>query len=115
MNGAINNSNEESFKMQNINRRFDFIVSCLISIIDLSFIILGVSLVRKDLLIAVSFLVVYTYKQKLFSLLRFSAQMLELCKKFNVACNRVFDILDGDAFEKEEFGDKHLERAIRNY
>ena len=94
----------KNYDMQKVNFTYSLGINTTSSIINFIFIVLGIILINNNTLTISSFLVIYLYKDRVQGLLRYIALVLELMKRFNLSCDRVFDIIDNNKFKKEEFG-----------
>ena len=111
MNYRIKDFNEKRIRMQNVSwnyRVFSFWftdISFLLLIILLAFLI-------KDKVISVSIaMVLYNYVGNVGGSTYLLGDLLEYIKDFNLSCERVKEIIDGDKFKKEQFGEKHLDKV----
>ena len=111
MNYRIKDFNEKRIRMQNVSwnyRVFSFWftdISFLLLIILLAFLI-------KDKVISISIaMVLYNYVGNVGGSTYLLGDLLEYIKDFNLSCERVKEIIDGDKFKKEQFGEKHLDKV----
>lgn len=111
MNYRIKDFNEKRIRMQNISwnyRVFSFLftdISFLLLIILLAFLI-------KDKVISISIaMVLYNYVGNVGGSTYLLGDLLEYIKDFNLSCERVREVIDGDKFKKEQFGEKHLDKV----
>lgn len=98
---------DKNYDMQKINFSYNFWIGVCRSVISFLFIFLGVVLINNNTLSISAFLVIFLYKDRVQGLLRYITFVIELLKKFNISCDRVFDIIDDEKFKKEEFGTYH--------
>ena len=103
-------SNNENYKMQKVNAKYNIITASVKDFSNLFLIFLGIFLCLNNYLSISDFVIVYMYKDRLLELLRYWSFLIELAKKFNVAATRVFEVIDSDKFKKENFGDKILDK-----
>lgn len=94
----------KNYDMQKVNFTYSLGINTASSIINFIFIVLGIILINNKTLTISSFLVIYLYKDRVQGLLRYIALVIELMKRFNLSCDRVFDIIENNKFKKEEFG-----------
>lgn len=94
----------KNYDMQKVNFSYSLGINVVSSVMNFIFIVLGVVLINGKTLTISSFLVIYLYKDRVQGLLRYIALVIELMKRFNLSCDRVFDIIDNDKFKKEKFG-----------
>ena len=111
MNYRIKDFNEKRIRMQNVSwnyRVFSFWftdISFLLLIILLAFLI-------KDKVISISIaMVLYNYVGNIGGSTYLLGDLLEYIKDFNLSCERVREVIDGDKFKKEQFGEKHLDKV----
>lgn len=103
-------TNEERYKMSNIDRIYTLISGSIQDILTLGFILLGIKLVFEGSLTIENFVILYMYQSRVYNLLNFTTKMLEHLRNFNLSASRVFEILDGSTFKKESFGNISLEK-----
>ena len=97
-------ANEERYKMDSVDRRLSIMTGSAEDIFTLGFILFGIKLIFSGSLTIENFVILYMYQSKIYNLLRFTTNMMEYFKDFNLSASRVFEILDGNTFKKEEFG-----------
>lgn len=105
----IESSNEE-VKMLNIRRIYQYFENNLRSLSDLVFIIIGCFLYEKSLLTIPTFVIVYNYQSKIRNLLMGVVQISEFNKKFIVASDRIYEVIEDEKFAKERFGDLEIKK-----
>lgn len=103
INKIIESSNEE-VKMLNIRRIYQYFEDNLRAVSDLLFIIIGCILYDKALLTIPTFVIIYNYQSKIKSLLIGVVQLSEYNKKFVVASDRIYEVIENEKFSKEKFG-----------
>ena len=108
-------ANEESIRLTEYNSKMWLIGDTVSEIMDFGFYLLGVILVKNDLLLASNFLVLYMYKSNIRFWFGFLTQLVDVIKSFNFSANRVFEIIDGNKFSKEKFGKKVIKRILGNF
>lgn len=105
---------KEELKFQKINSTYMYYERNTRAFFDLIFLIFGCILCENNLLNVPTFIIVYNYQNKIKNLLLGVSNLLEYNKKFEVASNRVFEIIDDDRFKKEQFGTKKVEKIDGN-
>lgn len=103
-------SNNEKYKMQKVNAKYNLITGSVKDISKLLLIVLGIYLCLNNQLTTANFVIIYMYKDRLLELLRYCSFLIELTKKFNVAATRVFEVIDDEKFKKEIFGNKVIDK-----
>lgn len=106
----VKESAEEEMKMQNVNRIYMYLYNNVQAVCDLFFIILGCVLYEHSLLTIPTFVVIYNYQSKIKNLLTGVAQLSEYNKKFVVASDRIFEIIEDEKFRKEKFGKEKVKK-----
>lgn len=102
-NKIIESSNEE-VKMLNIRKIYQYFENNLRAISDLMFIIIGCILYNETLLTIPTFVIIYNYQSKIKNLLTGVVQLSEYNKKFVVASDRIYEVIEDEKFDKEKFG-----------
>lgn len=105
----IESSNEE-VKMLNIRRIYQYFESNLRSLTDFIFIIIGCVLYQHSLLTIPTFIIIYNYQPKIRNLLMGVVQISEFNKKFIVASDRIYEVIEDETFAKEKFGDLDIKK-----
>jgi ABC-type multidrug transport system fused ATPase/permease subunit len=111
----LRESNKERYLMSKITNKYNFLIGSIKDLLSLGFIIISVFLVNQSLLAIPNFVILYMYQSKVYNLLNSFSQLLETIKKFNLSSKRVFEIIEGDIYSKEIFGDKKLKRIEGNF
>jgi len=106
----LRKSNQERYAMMAISVKYDFITGSIQDALAFVFIVMGIWFVNANLLTIPSFVVLYMYQGRVYNVLSIFAQVLEVTKRFNLSAGRVFEIIDGIDYKKEEFGKKHLKK-----
>lgn len=108
--------NQKRFEMSKINAIYTYTIETLRILFELILIILLVILVEKEILTMALAIALFNYKSNIMTvIIERVAQLLDLTKDFNISCDRVFSILENKTFEKETFGNKHLDRVSGNF
>lgn len=97
---------EFRYNMFFIVRIYRLIYNNLRDILDFAYIILVIFLVRKELLIIPTAIVLFNYRNQVIYTLDYVGMLMEYIKDFNLSANRVFQIIESD--QKEKFGTKHI-------
>ena len=109
MGERINSSIDLRFSIDKISRNYGTIANTTKELTSLGLVLLLIFMLSKGYLIAATALIIYNYYGRISSFTRFLGDFSERIKDFNLSCNRVFEIVDSDVFEKEKFGKKHLD------
>lgn len=100
----------EQVHIMNIKRFFGCMGNEVRALSDLGLIILGCYLYKHSLLTLPTFLIIYNYQSKICNLLNGVAQLSEYNKKFMIASNRVYEVIEDDKFKKEKFGNVEIKK-----
>jgi ABC-type multidrug transport system fused ATPase/permease subunit len=109
---SLNHANWYMFK---INRIYNLIIGNIRDILDFTFILLSIFLIKQNSLSIAACLVVFSYQSNILSLTNDIDQLQQVIKKFNLSAERVFEIIDSKTVEKEKFGSKHLKKVQGNF
>lgn len=88
----------------NIRRLYSYVENNVRALTDLGLILVGCLLYNKSLLSIPNFIIIYNYQTKVKNLLIEIVKIAEYNKKFNMAANRIHEIIESDKFSKEQFG-----------
>ncbi len=105
----IETSKKETTIM-NIRRRYLHCENFFKSFSDFVLIVIGCLLYKKSLLTIPTFIIIYNYQPKIKNLLNGVVQILEYNKRFILAADRIFEIIENNTFKKEKFGKKHIDK-----
>jgi ABC-type multidrug transport system fused ATPase/permease subunit len=111
----LRESNKERYSMTEVVRKYGFIIGSIRDLLALSFIVLGIFLVNNKMLTISSFVILYMYQSRVYGILSIASRLLEKFKDFNLASKRVFEIIDGELYTKEKFGNKKIKKVVGNF
>ena len=98
----------------NLNNAYNKISWVLMAVYNFLFVILVLYFMKfKGLDISLAILA-YNYSPKIVNYNQFMARFISYIKDFDLSCERVFSIYDGDDFEKETWGNKSLDSIEGN-
>lgn len=84
-------------------------ISSLIEFIAKGIILLiGILLVKKNILLSSSLVIIYMYNTKVFVILDRLTSFMDIRLNFNLSCSRIFSILDNNNYTKESYGNKKI-------
>ena len=104
----IKDYHQTLFKGRRSLRRYEFISGSLQDLLDYTFIVLGIILLRDNLVTATAFVTVFLYKERIYNMFNVYTRLQELFQDFKLSSSRVLEIIDGDRYERESFGTKEL-------
>ena len=101
--------NDERKGIIKVTSNFQFISGSVSDLFNVIFFALGSLLVHLNSLSIASFVVLYTYKSRIDSLLNFYNSFVMYVKNFNLSATRVFEVI-GDTFDKESDKGKDINK-----
>lgn len=112
-NKIIEASNEE-IKMMRIQKLYYYIENNIGAASEFLFIILCIFLYNKNLITISTFIILYNYQMKVAGLLTNISRITEFNKKFTVASDRIYEVIDDERFKKEKFGNIEVKKLNGN-
>lgn len=110
----MSNVTDESFKESRVTSRFYMINGFISSTTDFIFLVLGIILCSYNLLNIPTFLILYNYSGRISFLFNSISDLLGTLREYNVSAKRVFEVIYGEGFDKESFGDKKVKKVKGN-
>lgn len=110
----ITEASNEEIRMMNTRRLYGFLEGNIRTITEFLFIIIGCILYKNNMLTIPIFVVLYSYQSKVRNLLTGIVQLSEYNKKFIVAADRIYEIIENEKFKKEEFGSLDIKKLEGN-
>ena len=104
----VSEVNDKNIKLTIKNNKFYLFSEEINEVLDYLFYFIGVMLTNFNLLTTSNFVVLYMYRSKARYLFTYIVSMMESIKTFNFSANRVYEIIDGEKFSKEKFGNIKL-------
>lgn len=104
-------TSKEEVKVLNIKRVYQYLENNLWGISDFIFILLGCFLYEKTLLTIPIFVIIYNYQTRVKNLLVGIVEIMEYNKKFVVAAERIYEVIEDQKFKKETFGNVKIKKA----
>lgn len=112
----IKEQNEKNFNMRNADMQFNLLIDLLKNFFEFMTIVILVFLASKNIISVSIAVALYSYRSiVLTDLMEKVSSLFEECKNFNISCNRVFDIINSEKFQKEKFGSKHINNIKGNF
>lgn len=99
------------FDMRNVDMNYNCVALITTAIIQFGLVLLLINLLTKSYISVSIAIILYNYKDRvLHNFIEYIGNLLTEIKGFNLSCNRVFSLVEGNEFKKEEFGDNHLSK-----
>lgn len=108
-------SNETAYIGRRSLRRYDLITGSIHDLLKFTLIILGIILLKNNAITISGFLAIYLYKDRIYNMFNFYTNLQEQLEDFKLSSYRVFEIIDGDTYERETFGNRVLKKAYGDF
>ena len=115
MNSKIKKLNQTRYKMLSIDRNYNLINDSVIDLSNLLLIIIFIYFIMNNIITIPMAIVIYNYSLKNVVVVYVINDLLNCIQNFNLSAERIIDILDNNKFEKEEFGNVHLDKVNGNF
>lgn len=115
MNSKIKKLNQTRYKMLSVNRNYNLINDSVIDLSNLLLIIIFIYFITNNIITIPMAIVIYNYSLKNVAVVYVINDLLNCIQNFNLSAERIIDILDNNKFEKEEFGNVHLDKVNGNF
>ena len=110
----IEGTTKEYVHMILIQNFFSYIEENIRILFDLGLIVLGCILYKHALLTIPAFIIIYNYQGRIKNLLTGVVKVGEFNKDFNLAADRIYEVIENKKFKKEKFGNKKIEKLNGN-
>ena len=107
----IENANKVAYKGRRSLSRYDLLTGSMQDLMNFIFIVLGILLLKSDLLNIAGFVALYMYKDRIYNMFNFYTRLQEQFADFKLSSERVFAIIDGDKYSRESFGSRVLKKV----
>ena len=115
MNSKIKKLNQTRYKMFSVDRTYNLINDSVIDLSNLILIIIFIYFITNNLITIPMAIVIYNYSLKNVIVVYVINDLLNCIQNFNLSAERIIDILDNNKFEKEKFGNIHLDKVDGNF
>ena len=103
--------NRINYEGRKVLRKYDLLTGSIHDFLNLFLLLIGVYLLKNDLVSVTAFITIYLYKDRIYNLFNSYSSLQEILKDFELSSTRVLDIIDGDKYERETFGNKVIKKA----
>ncbi len=108
----VDKLSNKMFDMRNVDMNYSCVALITTAIVQFGLVLLLIYLLTKSYITVSVAIIVYNYKDRvLHNFIEYIGNLLTEIKGFNLSCNRVFSLVEGNEFKKEEFGNNHLSRV----
>jgi len=108
LDNRIDDSNYKALKMKNTSYKYRLGIWCVSDIFSFLLIVLLVLLMKHEFIIPSIALVLHNYASNVSYSVYLIGDILNYVKDFNLSSERIYEILNGTEFKKEQFGNVHL-------
>ena len=115
MSSQVNRANYGKYKEFFVRWRHWLVADSVQALFGLIFVVLSIVLLRHNLVTIPVIIVVFNYRSDINSLITNFIWIIDYAEQFNLAADRVYEVIDNKVFDKEKFGDiglDHLEGKI---
>lgn len=105
---------ERQNELQAVGSRYRLLSQAIQDCSDFFMVVLGAILMGVNLLNIPSFITIISYKDRVKGLLSSLISVKENGKQFEIATDRIYEVIDDNVFDKEKFGSTHLDKFNGN-
>ena len=106
----IDDANDKKFKMEKTSWSYKLTMFQIRDFLSFMLIVLLVVLIERKIILPAVALVLYNYVNNISWSFYIIGDLLDYIKDFNLSSQRIYEIINSDEFEKEKFGNIHLEK-----
>ena len=115
MSERIDQTNRGEIKERSTRWRHWLVADSLETLLGFLFVVLAVVLLRHNLITIPVIVIIFNYRSEIISLVTNITWLIDYAERFNLAADRVYEVIDNKVFDKEKFGDiglDHLEGKV---
>ena len=110
MSERIDQTNRGKIKELSTRWRHWLMADSLETLLGFLFVVLAVVLLRHNLITIPIIVIIFNYRSEIISLVANITWLIDYAEQFNLAADRVYEVIDNKVFDKEKFGDIGLDR-----
>ena len=115
-NQKIDGMSNKLYQVRDITIHYDAIINTLNDFFVIGLIFLLIFLIQNNQMETAIAVVLFTYRSEVLeNIIDSISNLLTLVKNFNLSCSRVFEIIDNQKYEKEKFGNQHINKINGNH
>lgn len=108
--------NNKFFEKRNIDMKYELYIGWIKNILEAGAVFFLILLINNKIIGVAVALALYNYRKAVLSdMMSIVSELLEEFKNFNISCERIFSIIEGNEFKKEQFGNKELNDIEGNF
>ena len=108
--GEVDKMSKSDYELDMTWCRFRMIKGSIFDLVDFTIMGIGIIFVPYGQLSIAVTLVIINYRREILNMSDVAERLIERVKKYLVSSERVFDIIEGDKYPKEVFGDRHINK-----
>ncbi len=107
----IDEKNKLLLQSRNTLHNYDLLTGSLTDLFTLLLTILGIVFMKNNLISIAGFVIIYQYRNHIYDSFRTYTIITEQVNDFKLSASRVFELIEGEKFERETFGNKNIKKA----
>ena len=111
---SIQELSDISYTWKRTRSWFRFLNANLRDLLDLVILLLGIYFITHNQLEVATMLIILSYRGHIISISSNLEYFYDIIKQFELAAERIFEILEGEKYPKEVFGDNHISKIEGN-
>ena len=111
---VIQELGEANYSWARTRSWFRFLNGDLRDLLDLEILLLGIYFITHKELEVATMLIILSYRGHIISISSNLEHFYDIIKQFELAAERIFEILEGEKYPKEVFGNKHISKIEGN-
>ena len=111
---VIQELGEANYSWARTRSWFRFLNGDLRDLLDLGILLLGIYFITHKELEVATMLIILSYRGHIISISSNLEYFYDIIKQFELAAERIFEILEGEKYPKEVFGNKHISKIEGN-
>ena len=111
---SIQELSDISYTWKRTRSWFRFLNANLRDLLDLVILLLGIYFITHNHLEVATMLIILSYRGHIISISSNLEYFYDIIKQFELAAERIFEILEGEKYPKEVFGDNHISKIEGN-
>ena len=111
---VIQELGEANYSWARTRSWFRFLSGDLRDLLDLGILLLGIYFITHKELEVATMLIILSYRGHIISISSNLEHFYDIIKQFELAAERIFEILEGEKYPKEVFGNKHISKIEGN-
>lgn len=108
--------NNKFFEKRNIDMKYNLYIGWFKNFLEAGSVLFLILLINNNVITVAIAIALYNYRTSVLTdMMSIASELLEECKNFNISCERIFSIIDGNEFKKEKFGKQELSQINGNF